>query len=433
MEPIFVLLIVLGSVVVLFVVTIIIIYVIASLINPTKRDPIQIENKTGFVKAYKTSLYDENGHKLILNGTNLGNWFVQEPWMTVSAINGSFENKFGYIQRKSIEAFKSNPNLNDEQIEELKKLYIDTYIKEEDFRTIKELGLNVVRINFTCYNLTTDGYIINPDAFLKIDWAIEMAKKYGLYVILDNHGAIGSQNSDDHSGDDSHYELYGNEKNENATIEIWKFIADRYKDNKTVIIYDLLNEPRRAAHKFTGKKQFDFYDRLYQEIRKIDTNHIIMMECFTFPIHGVSPKKYNWENYAYSYHIYNLTSFSERFAINFYRVLHNVLHYKVPIVIGEFSCWEKKKDWYVAINMFEKMGWSYLMWTYKANCYYYSRHSSKSFHFKLWGFYESDIKPVDINSASYKEIKEAYLNTETKYCHTTLIYDVYNDLVNRVR
>ena len=419
---------ILGSLIGLFILTIILIYLICSLINPTKKDVDHIENSSGFIKAYKNSVYDTNGDKLILKGVNFGNWFVQEPWMTVSAINGSFDNMFGYIQRDSIEAFKNNPNLNDKQIEELKDLYIDTYIKEEDFKNVKELGFNVIRINFTCYNLTTDGYTINPKFFNKLDWAINMATKYNLYVILDNHGAIGSQNSDNHSGDNTHFDLYGNKKNEEATIEVWKYIANRYKDNKTVIIYDLLNEPRRAVNKFAGKVQFDFYDRLYKEVRKIDNNHIIMMECFTFPIHGVNPNKYNWDNIVYSYHIYNLTPFSERFAINFYRVLHNLLRYKVPIIVGEFSCWNKKKHWYQAFNMFNKLGWSYLVWTYKANKYFYSSEQNKIFPFKMWGLFETNVKPIDINKATYEEIKETYLKVDTSLAEQSLIYDIYNEI-----
>ena len=302
------------------------------------------------------------------------------------------------------------------------------YVKEEDFKNVKELGFNVIRINFTCYNLTTDGYTINPKFFNKLDWAIDMAKKYNLYVILDNHGAIGSQNSDNHSGDNTHFDLYDNKKNEEATIEVWKYIANRYKDNKTVIIYDLLNEPRRAVNKFAGKKQFDFYDKLYQEVRKIDQNHIIMMECFTFPIHGVNPNKYQWDNIVYSYHIYNLTPLSEKFAINFYKVLHNLLRYKVPIIIGEFSCWDKKKDWHQAFKMFNALGWSYLMWTYKANKYFYSSEKNKIFPFRMWGIYETNVKPIDINKATYEQIRETYLQVNSEYAQKTLIYDVYNDV-----
>lgn len=428
MELYLIILISLGSLLGLIILVIVLLYLICSLINPTKGDPELIDNKTGFFKAYKTSLYDGNGKKIILKGVNLGNWFVQEPWMTVSAINGSFNNMFGYTQRKAIEAFKNNPNLDNKQIEELKNLYLDTFIKEDDFKTIKELGFNVIRINFTCYNLTIDGYQINEEAFNKLDWAIDMASKYDLYVILDNHGAIGSQNSDNHSGDDNHYELYGNEKNERATIELWKYIATRYKDNKTIIIYDLLNEPRKAVNKFCGKKQFDFYDSLYKEIRNIDSNHILMMECFTFPNHGVNPNKYNWDNIIYSYHIYNLTIFSEKFAINFYRVMHNLLRYKVPIVIGEFSCWDNKKEWYHAFNSFNKLGWSYLVWTYKANKYFYINKENKIFPFKMWGLFESNIKPIDIDKATYEQIKETYLKIETKYCEKTLIYEIYESV-----
>lgn len=432
MKPYQIILLTVGSFIALIITILILLLIIGLSINSTKHDEKNIVNNSGFVKAYKNSLYDGKGNKIVFKGVNLGNWFIQEPWMTVSAINGSFDNMFGYIQRDSIEAFKNNPNLNKLEVEALKQLYIETYIKENDFKILKDLGINIVRVNFTCYNATKNGYDIDPSFFNKLDWIIELASKYGLYVILDNHGAIGSQNKDNHSGDITHFELYGNKKNEEATIELWKYIANRYKDNKTVAIYDLLNEPRRAPGKFTGKKQFDFYDRLYQEIRKIDINHVIMMECFTFPFHGVSPRKYSWENIAYSYHIYNLTPFSEKFAINFYKIFNNLLRYKVPIVIGEFSCWEKKNDWYSAISTFNKLGWSHLMWTYKANRYFYSNDKNKIFPYRMWGIFESNVKPVDINSSTFEEIKQAYLQIDTSLCEKTIIYEVYKDLSNDI-
>ncbi|MBP5216239.1 MAG: cellulase family glycosylhydrolase [Bacilli bacterium] len=425
MEPYQIILLSLGGFLVLALLVLLLVYLVASSRTPARKDPERVENQTGFMKAQGRSLYDGEGKRVVLKGVNLGDWFVQEPWMSVSSIDGSFENMFGYTQRKAIAAFKQNPNLDDAKAEKLKQVYLDSFIQEDDFKEIKSLGLNVMRINFTCYNLTLDGYSINPKAFEKIDWAIAMAAKYGLSVILDYHGAIGSQNSDNHSGDDNHFELYGNPKNEEATIEIWRFIANRYKDNKTVAIYDLLNEPRRAVGKFAGKAQFGFYDKLYRAMRAIDPNHIIMMECFTFPFHGVNPRKYGWENIAYSYHIYNLTPFSEGFAIRFYRAFDNLLSYRVPIVIGEFSCWDKEKDWHTALDLFDQSGWSHLAWTYKANRYYFSRNPGKQFPFRLWGFYECDIEPVDIGKASFEEIEAAYLKTKTELCQRTSIYDIY--------
>ena len=42
--------------------------------------------------------------------------------------------------------------------------------------------------------------------------------------------------------------LFESEKSKQLTISIWRKIADRYKNEKTVMGYDLLNEP--IAHYF---------------------------------------------------------------------------------------------------------------------------------------------------------------------------------------
>ena len=86
----------------------------ASFRVPSKKDPKRIKRHNGFVKAFRSSLYDGEGNRLILRGINFGDWFVQEPWMSVSAIDGTFENAFGYTQRKAVDAFASNPNLSKE-------------------------------------------------------------------------------------------------------------------------------------------------------------------------------------------------------------------------------------------------------------------------------------------------------------------------------
>ena len=210
-----------------------------------------------------------------------------------------------------------NPNLTGEQIRELDQLYLDNYIQEEDFRIISELGMNTVRIPFTCYNLTEDGYTLREDAFDKLDWAVDMCAKYGLYAVIDLHGAVGSQNQDVHSGDDAQYALYGNARNEESTIELWKAIAAHYRGNKSVAAYDLLNEPRRAPGKFWGKVNFDFYDRLYKAVREVDPEHLILIECFSFPVNGVRLSGYDWENICIEYHICNLfgTEFAEKAAV----------------------------------------------------------------------------------------------------------------------
>lgn len=392
-------------------------------INPNPNRPPRIDNPTGYVRAEGTNLYDGEGNLLTFHGVNLGNWFVQEPWMAVSAV-GDFQTG-SYTQKRGLEAMQANPNLTDEQIEQLERLYIDTYIQEQDFANIADMGLNCVRINFTWYNLTTDGETLRGWAFDKLDWAVEMCQKYGIYAILDLHGAIGSQNMDNHSGNDAEYDLYGNEEHMRMTVQLWEEIAKRYCDNTTVAAYDLLNEPRRAPGKFTGREQFDFYDELYKAVRKHDDNHLIMMECFTFPTHGVHPDNYDWENVCYSYHIYNLTPFSQDTAVTFYRALHNLMGYNVPIIVGEWSCWDEPSDWTSSMDYFDDLGWSYLSWTYKTDKYNYSREAEKYHNF--WGIYELDIPPVDLSSATFEEIAQAYSAVGTENAQPTFIRGIYEE------
>lgn len=388
--------------------------------NPNKNRPRHIEESTGFVRVYGRNLYDGQGDILKLVGVNLGNWFVQEFWMAVSAV-GDFDTGI-YTTERGLAAMRANTDLDDDRIKELERLYTDTYIKEEDFRRIAALGLNCVRVNFI-YSTLTDDEKFREEGFKKLDWVIEECRKNGLYVILDLHGARGSQNMDIHSGNDATFDLYANAENRQHTLNIWREIARRYRDEKTVAAYDLLNEPRRAPYKFTGKAQFDFYDELYRAIRETDKNHLIMMECFTFPTHGVSPKKYGWLNVAYSYHIYNLAPITQTMCLYFYRALTNLKGYDVPIIVGEWNAWNKKADWQKSMDFFDRSGWSYISWTYKTNKHLYKRRKDRTAH--CWGIFELDIPPVDISSATYEEIKCVWGSVSTENAEKSIVYDVY--------
>lgn len=396
----------------------------ALVVTPVNRNRPSKVDETGFVQAHGRNIYDENGNILQLKGFNIGDWFDQEWWMASSTVEG-FETG-QYTPKRGLAAMKENPNLNDEQIDELQKLYIDTFIQEEDFKNIKEMNVNTVRIPFTCYNLTIDGYEYRPNAFDKLDWAVDMCEKYGLYAIIDYHGAIGSQNNDNHSGADDSWDLYGNDKNEQATIDVWKKLSERYKDRKAVAAYDLLNEPRRAPNKYAGKLNFDFYDVLYKEVRAIDPNHMIIMECFTFPIHGVNAKHYGWNNVSYSYHIYNFAGLKgNKLIIDFYKAMTNLMNYDVPIIIGEWSCWDEVDNWRTSFKYFDKMNWSHISWTYKTNRHVYSDPNSIGARYDLWSPYVIDIKPANLYTDTYEQIKSVYSQTGSENATKTVIYDVY--------
>ncbi len=380
---------------------------------------------TNFVHAQGKDLYDGNGGRIRLQGVNLGNWFVPECYMAVTDV-GTFETGV-YTTERALAAMRLNPGLTQAQITELYHLYMQNYITEQDFEEIASVGLNMVRIPFTWRDLTSDGLKLRPDAFRYIDWALDMCEKYGLYAVLDLHGAIGSQNQDFHSGDDAHFDLYGNEENRKKTIILWKRIADRYRDRAVVAGYDLLNECRRAPGKFGGKVNTDFYDELYQAVRSVDPDHLIFIEYFTFPFHGVGISHYKWENVAAEYHIYNLTPFSQKTCLRMIHAMHQATgNTKVPVYIGEFNAWNKVEDWDVTLDYFEKLGWSWSSWTYKANEYPYRNGVYAKEHAgRDWGLYTLDIKPVDLSTAGFDEIAAVYKAVRTENTRRTYIYDFY--------
>ncbi|MBQ7371113.1 MAG: cellulase family glycosylhydrolase [Blautia sp.] len=405
-------------------------FIILVNINPNKNRPAHMDNPTGYLCADGTNLYDGNGDLLQLKGVNLGNWFVQEFWMGFSSV-GDFDTGL-YTQMRADAAMKANPNLTDEEIDALNALYIHSYIQEKDFETIAGLGMNVVRIPFTWFNLTTDGETLRENAFADLDWAVSMCEKYGIYAILDLHGAYGSQNQDVHSGDDSQFNLYGNEENMSKACALWTRIAEYYADNATVAGYDLLNEPRRAAGKFGGKVNFDFYDRLYQTVRKVDSHHLLFMECFTFPIHGARLGRYDWENVCIEYHIYNQTPLPQKLCLDFYKALHNMMGYHTPVYIGEWNAFSKEKDWEDTFAYFDALGWSFTSWTYKANARFFpSVGEEMKMDFCNWGLYELDEPQVDLSTASYGEIEEVYKRTVTKEEDRSVVYDIWARYLGR--
>ncbi|KAG5641066.1 hypothetical protein DXG03_006270 [Asterophora parasitica] len=123
-----------------------------------------------------------------VRGVNLGGWLVLEPWITPSLFDNTGDSRivdeytFGQYQDRT-KALNTLRN------------HWDTFITENDFRDIAAAGLNHVRIPIGFWAYEVNGgepYIQGQLPYLQkaIDWA----GKYGIKVIVDLHGAPGSQN-----------------------------------------------------------------------------------------------------------------------------------------------------------------------------------------------------------------------------------------------
>lgn len=103
---------------------------------------------------------------------------------------------------------------------------------EEYFAEAAAWGSNIVRFAVHPTNLNALGW---DRTFEAMDQGIEWAKKYGLYVIMDWH-SIGNLKDERYTSP-----MYNTTKAE--TFKFWRTVAQHYKDEPTVALYELFNEP----------------------------------------------------------------------------------------------------------------------------------------------------------------------------------------------
>lgn len=143
------------------------------------------------------------------------------------------------------------------------KTHWDTWITEDDFSTIASYGLNHVRIPIGYWALdTSKGEPYPQGQYPYLKQAVEWAKKRNLKVMIDIHGAPGSQNGFDNSGRRGSVNWHNDEENVKRTRAVLQTIIDDFaKYSDTVTAIELLNEPAG----FVGQKMVDTVKQYYYD------------------------------------------------------------------------------------------------------------------------------------------------------------------------
>lgn len=385
----------------------------------------QPNGEMSFLRTEGQNIVDENSNKISLRGVNLGSWLLIE--VDFSKIAYGHQSIFSIlkaldqiqddnVRNKIIERGKkevkdledlntiarivkeelneteferikqyylTHPPILDEKtvwdvlvkrfgIEKTKKLqdvYRSTWITENDFRILKEMGINVVRVPFFYMLLEDESapYKYKEEGFEYLDTVVEWCGKYKIYCILDMHGAPGGQSLSHITGWANQGDKLWNEKEfQKRTVALWKVIAERYKDKPQVAGYDLLNEPWPPNPNTLIK----LYDEIYKAIRSVDKKHIIFVENeFAYiGLHQMpKPSEMNWENIVYSPHFYgaytDLGHKSPEETFVYFRREQERLG--APLYIGEFGGGPSLKAIKSYMELFNKNGWHWTLWTYK--------------------------------------------------------------------
>lgn len=418
-------------------------------------------NDYGTIVAVGRGLYDANGNRFDIKGINFGNLFIAEGWMTVNSIgalynkDGSFKsvNEQGVVEEYE-EIFQeefdqilaervANGDFTEEQLNELLDAFFYAYCTEADFKLISDTGLNTIRLPMYYRNFMQgpdDSLTMREDAFEKLDYFLELAKKYDLKVIIDMHGVVGGQSGFEHSGTRD-IDFWENEVYIESMCQLWKNIASYYVNERsdlasTILAYDLVNEPTNRNEFGTGKLQWQVMDRLYQAIREVDTHHVISIEGVWYPISLPDPEKYGWENVLYQYHFYNWNhdkGISNKLFYTLMNTLYMFTDYDVPKFVGEFNFFGDKDAWATYLHHYDELGWGWTIWSYKI--------VSVGWWDNSWGlvvhkmFLENpadtpieDYKlKLDIRTATFEQIMELWSHEQTKYAGQEGVYKLYED------
>lgn len=147
--------------------------------------------------------------------------------------------------------------------------------KESDFQYISELGFNFARIAFdyAFFTYSFVDYNFDPVKLKKLDDTIMFARKHNVHVMLAMHSAPGhSLVRRDFDG----FTLFSNREQQEAFINQWKTLAERYKGiPNSELSFNLLNEPNSTRYEPLALE-------VVKEIRKIDPDRLIISDSMHF-------------------------------------------------------------------------------------------------------------------------------------------------------
>jgi endoglucanase len=307
-----------------------------------------------FVTTRGKSFASPDGKPLLLKGINLGNWLLPEGYMF----------KFKTANSPRLINAVISELVGEEEAQRFWNAFRENYVTGDDIKFIKRSGFNSVRVPFSYRLFVVDNATrtLEGPGYELLDRVVGWCREEGLFVILDMHAAPGGQTGDNIDDSWGYPFLFESNESQDLTVKIWRKIAGRYRNEPTVLGYDLLNEP--IAHYFNTNELDPKLEPLYRKIvagiRQVDKNHIIFLGGAqwdgNFKVFGPPFD----DKLAYTFHKYwmdvNQKAIQEYLD---FRDKHNV-----PVWMGESG--ENNDEWITSFRSLleaNNIGWCF--WPYK--------------------------------------------------------------------
>ncbi|KAK5120193.1 hypothetical protein LTR85_006399 [Meristemomyces frigidus] len=219
----------------------------------------------------------------VVRGVNLGGWLVSEEWITPSL----------YSSTGTSDEWHLCNELGKNKCSQKLKTHWKSFFTRNDFVDIQAAGLNAVRIPLGYW--AVDRRVWEPyvnGQYPYLIQAVQWAKELGLSVLIDLHGAPGSQNGQDNSGLIGPVRFPSNSSNAARSLYVLNNLTEEFSKGiygGVVTGIELLNEPRlgdNSTDDFSMDELKLFYTDATKGIRAAndaDTINVTIHDAFYGP------------------------------------------------------------------------------------------------------------------------------------------------------
>jgi len=225
----------------------------------------------------------------------------------------------------------------------------------------------------------------------ELDAILPSARRYGIKIVVDMHVGPGTSVNQLLSN-----QLSWEPEMQQLLADVWREIAQKYRNEPAIYGYDLLNEPREENYVYTPGGGLDWNrlaEKVARAIREVDPDRPIIVESAQWGsaagFENLIP--IDVPGIIYSFHIYSPAEYTHQGIHNrpagiaypdeiagkqwnkgmlekeMAPVIEFQKKYHVPIYVGEFGVarWAPGAEQWLgdAISIFEKYGWD---WSYHA-------------------------------------------------------------------
>ena len=182
--------------------------------------------------------------------------------------------------------------------------YIGPPYTQTDFDNLAALGANYVNLSVPGLFTERPPYVLDEQVQENLDGLIEMAAQADLFVVITFRTGPGRSDFTfyrDGAGDWFDPDLliewvWTDQEAQDAWVEMWRYTAERYRDNPVVVGYDLMCEPNSndVALGFYEPEEFypqyadslydwnRFYPRIVAGIREVDRDTPILVNAMSW-------------------------------------------------------------------------------------------------------------------------------------------------------